>query len=86
MKFGETAISRISFFVACAALLAATSHGAQNRAGPASIDAQSFRCITSMTHVRHFYVDNLNGDLQGTISAANAKNGAATKTLARAAK
>jgi hypothetical protein len=29
-----------------------------------------------MTHVRHFYVDNLNGDLQGTIAAANAKNGA----------
>jgi hypothetical protein len=29
-----------------------------------------------MTHVRHFYVDNLDGDLQGTITAANAKNGA----------
>ena len=76
MKFGERAISRTSFFVACAALLAAASGGAQDRAGTASIDAQSFRCITSMTHVRHFYVDNLNGDLQGTIAAANAKNGA----------
>ena len=76
MRFGERAISRTRFFVACATLLAATSGGAQDGAGKASIDAQSFRCITSMTHVRHFYVGNLNGDLQGTIAAANAKNGA----------
>jgi len=29
-----------------------------------------------MTQVRQFYVDNLEGDLQGTIAAANAGNGA----------
>jgi len=59
--------------LACAGLLG-TASGAAN--GPVQVNAASFRCITSMTHVRHFYVDNLAGDLQGTIAAANAKNGA----------
>src|SRR5262245_36361388 len=40
------------------------------------IDAKSFRCITKMTPVRHFYVDNLQGDLAATLAAANAPNGA----------
>jgi hypothetical protein len=30
----------------------------------------SFRCITDMTAVRGFYVDNLLGDLSGTVAAA----------------
>ena len=63
--------------IAWAALVAAAWANAQPpSAGGLNIDADSFRCITSMTHVRHFYVDNLNGGLQGTIAAANAKNGA----------
>ena len=40
------------------------------------IDAQSFRCITKMTKVRHFYVDNLRGDLNATLAAANSTTGA----------
>lgn len=40
------------------------------------IDASSFRCITSMTPVLQFYVDNLRGDLQGTLAAANSPTGA----------
>lgn len=40
------------------------------------ISEQSFRCIRQMTPVRHFYVDNLAGDLQGTLAAANAPQGA----------
>lgn len=40
------------------------------------IDAKSFRCITSMTPVRQFYVDNLRGDLPATLAAAKAPNGA----------
>ena len=40
------------------------------------IDATSFRCITSLTPVRQFYVDNLHGDLAGTLAAANSKPGA----------
>jgi hypothetical protein len=40
------------------------------------IDAKSFRCMTSMTPVRQFYVDNLRGDLPATLAAANSPNGA----------
>ena len=40
------------------------------------VDARSFRCITKMTPVRHFYVDNLRGDLDATLAAANSATGA----------
>jgi hypothetical protein len=40
------------------------------------IDATSFRCITSMTPVRHFSVDNLRGDLAASVAAANSPTGA----------
>jgi len=40
------------------------------------IDAKSFRCITKMTPVRQFYVDNLQGNLDATLAAANATTGA----------
>lgn len=45
---------------------------------PASfqLDASSFRCMRDMTPVRHFYVDNLAGNLDGTLAAANAPEGA----------
>jgi hypothetical protein len=41
-----------------------------------NIDAKSFRCIRQMTPVRQFYVDNLRGDLDGTLAAANSSTGA----------
>jgi hypothetical protein len=48
--------------------------------GPAAedfrIDAKSFRCITTMTPVRHFYVDNLQGQLEATVAAARSPTGA----------
>jgi hypothetical protein len=40
------------------------------------IDANSFRCITKMTPVRQFYVDNLLGNLDATLVAANSTTGA----------
>lgn len=43
---------------------------------PMKVDADSFRCIREMTPVRHFYVDNLLGNLEGTLAAANAPKGA----------
>ena len=43
---------------------------------PLKVDADSFRCIREMTPVRHFYVDNLLGNLEGTLAAANAPKGA----------
>src|SRR4029078_4695281 len=39
------------------------------------IDATSFRCITEMTHVRQFYVDNLLGNLDATLAVANSATG-----------
>src|SRR5215468_1916550 len=42
----------------------------------ADIDATSFRCITKMTPVRQFYVDNLQGSLDATLVAANSPRGA----------
>ncbi|MGL5048907.1 MAG: hypothetical protein ACRC6S_15475 [Shewanella sp.] len=41
-----------------------------------TIDDSSFQCIRQMTPVRHFYVDNLLGNINGTLAAANAADGA----------
>jgi hypothetical protein len=43
---------------------------------PLAVDAKSFRCMSEMTKVRHFYVDNLLGNVDATVAAANAQNGA----------
>lgn len=40
------------------------------------IDDKSFSCIRKMTPVRHFYVDNLLGNIKGTLAVANAPKGA----------
>jgi hypothetical protein len=42
---------------------------------PLSISEKSFRCMTEMTHVAHFYVDNLAGNLQGTVQVAESTSG-----------
>lgn len=44
-------------------------------AEPISIDASTFDCITNMTPVRGFFVDNLLGDLQSTLTVANSETG-----------
>jgi hypothetical protein len=48
----------------------------QTADGDLQIDAKSFRCITKMTRVRQFYVDNLRGNLEATLAAANSTTGA----------
>lgn len=40
-----------------------------------TIDSNTFRCITDMTPVRHFYVDNLLGRLKETVAVAKSENG-----------
>jgi hypothetical protein len=40
------------------------------------ISDSTFRCIRQMTPVRHFYVDNLRGNIAGTLAAANNPKGA----------
>jgi hypothetical protein len=39
------------------------------------ISASSFKCMTDMTHVRHFYVDNLDGNLKETVRVAQSQGG-----------
>ena len=42
---------------------------------PFSISEKSFRCMTEMTHIGHFYVDNLAGNLKGTVRVAESTTG-----------
>lgn len=65
---------------ACAAVLLACHSLAAAPAAPAApqlpaITENSFRCVTQMTHVRHYYVDNLAGNLAGTVHAAESTTG-----------
>ncbi len=39
------------------------------------VDDNSFKCITEMTKVRHFFVDNLLGNIADTVAVANAGTG-----------
>jgi hypothetical protein len=53
--------------------------GAQAAANPSEpkvkVDDNSFKCITDMIPVRHFYVDNLLGNVAGTVAVAKADKG-----------
>jgi len=40
-----------------------------------SVDADSFVCLEKMTAVRHFFVDNLLGDLAATVAVAESTDG-----------
>jgi len=40
-----------------------------------SISEKSFRCMTEMTHIGHFYVDNLLGNVKGTVRVAESTTG-----------
>src|SRR5271168_5324595 len=65
---------------ACAAVLLACHSLAAAPAAPAApqlpaITENSFRCVTQMTQVRHYYVDNLAGNLAGTVHAAESTSG-----------
>ena len=73
MKTLAALVSATTLGIGVAVLL---SVGPGEAADAAVIDATSFRCITSMTPVRQFYVDNLRGDLPATLAAANSATGA----------
>ncbi len=45
-------------------------------AGSVDVTNASFRCVRQMTQVRHFYVDNLLGNVADTVKVANAPQGA----------
>ena len=42
---------------------------------PIQVDEKSFKCVRDMTPVRGFFVDNIAGNLEGTLAVANSTNG-----------
>ena len=60
--------------------LVAVSQVADAATAMVKVDDSSFHCMRQMTPVRHFYVDNLLGNVTGTVAAANAPKGAVYPT------
>ena len=57
-------------------LIAVSARAADNASEPkVKVDDTSFKCITDMTPVRHFYVDNLLGNVEATVAVAKADRG-----------
>ena len=56
--------------------LGAVVQAADTASALVKVDDASFKCMRQMTPVRHFYVDNLLGDISATLAAANAPKGA----------
>jgi hypothetical protein len=63
-----------TFASAAAVLLIATWAQAADQSAERAVkvDDSTFKCITDMTPVRHFYVDNLSGNLKNTVAVAEA--------------
>lgn len=57
------------------ALLFVGYASAADNPGQIKVDDNSFKCITDMTPVKHFFVDNLLGNLDATVKVANAGSG-----------
>ena len=55
-------------------LISPTNAGTAEEA-KVKVDDSSFKCITEMTQVRHFFVDNLLGNLAATVAVATAGKG-----------
>ena len=67
-------IGKISRFAAL--LLCVGSVQADEKTAPKyKVDGSTFKCITKMTPVKHFFVDNLAGNLAGTVDVAKAGKG-----------
>ncbi|MBF7729445.1 hypothetical protein [Pseudomonas sp. N040] len=73
-------LTHLLFATLLLALPVAVTLQAAETASSFKLDETSFRCMREMTPVRHFYVDNLAGNLQGTLAAANAPQGAVYPT------
>lgn len=39
------------------------------------VTAETFTCLSDMTPVRHFFVDNIKGDIEATVAVANSPDG-----------
>ncbi len=72
-RFEKLATGGVS--AAVAAVLFVWGVGAGATEGRVKVDDNSFKCISEMTKVRHFYVDNLSGKLAETVAVATAGKG-----------
>jgi hypothetical protein len=56
-------------------LITAYAQAADQGEPAVKVNDDTFKCITDMTPVRHFYVDNLRGNLKGTVAVAEKGQG-----------
>src|SRR5690349_10614484 len=70
----EPMMKRASPIVSTATVLLATSW-AWAADPKVKVTDSTFKCMTDMTPVRHFYVDNLLGNLKGTVAVAEQGKG-----------
>ena len=61
--------------VSCFAALLLCAGNVQAGEPKYKVDASQFKCITKLTSVKHFFVDNLAGNLAGTVDVATAGKG-----------
>lgn len=74
---GKGLITQVMLCTAMALAAMSPAHASGATATNAiKVDDSTFRCIRQMTPVRHFYVDNLLGNIDGTLAAANSAKGA----------
>jgi hypothetical protein len=69
-------VSTLLALLATMCLLVAAAQAADSASeAKVKVDDNSFKCITDMTPVRHFYVDNLLGNVDATVAVAKAGKG-----------
>ena len=70
-RFSATKISHMAAIVFCIGYAQAGEIGERKF----KVDDSTFKCIQNMTAVRHFFVDNLAGNLEGSVAVAKAERG-----------
>ena len=71
IRFSPATILRSVAIMVCVGYAQADELGEQKF----KVDASTFKCMLKMTAVRHFFVDNLAGNLEGTVAVAKAGRG-----------
>ena len=65
----------LSAWMMCLLCASYVTIAADTPEGQIKVDDNSFKCITEMTPVKHFYVDNLLGNVGATVAVAKAGTG-----------
>jgi hypothetical protein len=75
MTIQSAAFGALKFSMIIPVLMVGAALAAPSAPVSFPIGDSSFKCITQLTHVRHFYVDNLAGNLGATVKVAQAGTG-----------